>query len=138
MLLELRRFLFSFAAVYVILVFSAHSREVQWTFDPPLGNVDSSPAVADLNGDGKDDIVVTTTAGMTLAIDSSGRQIWMSGVQIPISIPPTVVDLMEDSTPEVLVVNQSGRLYCLDGKTTSYISTTKTRNLLAQKKGFLI
>lgn len=74
---------------------TAYARELQWTFDPALGNADSSPAVADLNGDGKDDLVVTTAAGMVVAIDNEGRQIWMSGVQIPISIAPTVVKRSE-------------------------------------------
>jgi len=93
------------------------AREVQWQFKPPLGLVDSSPALADLNGDGIDDLIMTTTAGSTLAVDHTGRQIWMQGVQIPISISPTVVDLMEDETPEVLVVNQTGTIFCLEGKT---------------------
>ena len=100
-----------------LLVSSAHAREVQWTFNPPLGKADSSPAIVDMNADGKDDVVITTTAGMIHLIDHQGQQIWMSGIQIPISIPPTIADLVEDSTPEILVVNQSGRIFCLAGKT---------------------
>ncbi len=96
---------------------STEARDVQWTFKPPLGLVDSSPAVADLDGDGVDELIMTTTAGSTLAVDQQGRQIWMQGVQIPISTSPTVVNLLEDETPEVLVVNQTGTIFCLAGKT---------------------
>ena len=90
--------------------------EVQWEFRPPLGQADASPAIADLNGDGINDVVVTTSAGSIIAIDHQGRQIWMRGVQIPISIAPTAVNLVEDETPEILVVNQSGQLFCMAGR----------------------
>lgn len=108
----------SFAlALSILAATPVAAQDIQWRFKPPLGLVDSSPAVVDMNGDGISDIVMTTTAGSVLAVDHKGQQIWMRGVQIPISIPPTVVDLVEDETPEVLVVNQSGHVYCMAGKT---------------------
>ena len=69
-----------------------------------------------MNGDGLSDLVMTTTAGSILCVDHQGQQVWMRGVQIPISIPPTVVNLVEDETPEVLVVNQSGQIFCMAGR----------------------
>ncbi len=90
--------------------------EARWEFKPPLGQADASPAIADLNCDGVNDVVVTTSAGSIIAIDHLGRQIWMRGVQIPISIAPTAVNLLEDETPEVLAVNQSGQLFCMAGR----------------------
>ena len=90
---------------------------ITWEYRAPLGEVDSSPAVVDLDSDGRDDLVVTTTAGSTLAIDAEGHRMWMHGVQIPISISPTVADITGDTAPEVLVVNQSGRIFCLAGRT---------------------
>lgn len=103
----------------VVLMFglSVSAREVQWQFKPVLGQADASPAIADLNGDGISDLVVTTTAGSVVAIDHEGRQIWMRGVQIPISIPPTAVNLVEDEIPEILAVNQSGQIFCMSGRT---------------------
>ncbi len=106
-----------FVAAFLVLAPHVGARDVQWTFKPPLGLVDSSPALADLDGDGIDELIMTTTAGSTLAVDQQGRQIWMQGVQIPISTAPTVVNLLEDETPEVLVVNQTGTVFCLAGKT---------------------
>ncbi|MBI2425988.1 MAG: PQQ-binding-like beta-propeller repeat protein [Candidatus Hydrogenedentes bacterium] len=95
----------------------AHAQDILWTFKPPLGIVDASPGVADMNGDGREELVLNTTAGSTLVVDSAGQQVWMRGQQIPISLPPTIVNLVEDPTPEILILNQSGRLYCMSGTT---------------------
>ncbi|MFV2070616.1 MAG: FG-GAP-like repeat-containing protein, partial [Pirellulales bacterium] len=104
--------------VALLAVFSlsqgAMAQETAWTFDAPIGCIDSSPAIADVDGDGAMDVVVTTTAGSIIALDGEGRQIWMRGTQIPISIAPTVVDLLGDGRPEVLALNQAGQLFCLD------------------------
>jgi outer membrane protein assembly factor BamB len=102
---------------FLLSILPAGAREVQWQFKPPLGLVDSSPAVVDMDGDGIADLIMTTTAGSTLVVDHEGRQVWMRGVQIPISTSPTVVDLMEDEVPEVLVVNQTGTIFCMAGRT---------------------
>ncbi len=93
----------------------ASGQEVIWTYDAPIGFIDSSPAIADTNDDGSPDVVVTTTAGSIIVIDAAGRKIWMRGGQIPISIPPTVADVLGDPRPEVLALNQAGQLFCLDG-----------------------
>lgn len=103
-------------ALSLVFAFPLFALEVQWEFRPPLGQADASPAIADLNGDGINDVVITTSAGSIIAIDHQGHQIWMRGVQIPISIAPTAVNLLEDERPEILVVNQSGQLFCMAGR----------------------
>ncbi len=103
-------------ALSLFLAFPVLALDTHWEFKPPLGQADASPAIADLNGDGINDVVVTTSAGSIIAIDHLGRQIWMRGVQIPISIAPTAVNLLEDETPEILAVNQSGQLFCMAGR----------------------
>lgn len=103
-------------ALTLVLALPLFALEVQWEFRPPLGQADASPAIADLNGDGINDVVVTTSAGSIIAIDHQGHQIWMRGVQIPISIAPTAVDLVEDERPEILAVNQSGQIFCMSGR----------------------
>jgi len=95
--------------------------EEVWTYRGPLGFVDSSPAVADLDGDGQPEWIVTTTAGSTIALESNGRQRWMHNVQIPITVPPTVANIRGDELPEVLVVNQAGQIFCLDGRSGEVI-----------------
>jgi len=98
----------------VTLSQGAMAQETAWTFTAPIGFIDSSPAIADVDGDGAMDVVVTTTAGSIIALDGEGRQIWMRGAQVPISIAPTVMDLSGDGRPEVLALNQAGQLFCLD------------------------
>lgn len=95
----------------------ASGLEPLWTYPVPLGTADSSPAVADVDLDGHPEVVLTTTGGSVILIDSRGQQVWMRGIQIPISLPPTVVDLVEGPELEVLVLNQTGSLFCLDGRT---------------------
>ena len=50
--------------------------ETIWTDAPPSGYVDTSPGVADLNGDGHPDLVIGTTAGMIIALTSDAQELW--------------------------------------------------------------
>ncbi|HUW60687.1 MAG TPA: PQQ-binding-like beta-propeller repeat protein [Candidatus Bathyarchaeia archaeon] len=110
-----------FLALFILLTVNAGASQVQWTFDQPLGNVDSSPSVADINSDGRDEVIATTVTGVVIALDSQGGLLWHTNLKIPISISPTVVDLVEDPAPEVLVLNQTGTLYCLSSVNGSII-----------------
>ncbi|HEO70936.1 MAG TPA: hypothetical protein ENN80_06690, partial [Candidatus Hydrogenedentes bacterium] len=92
---------------------SATANQVQWTFDAPLGNVDSSPSVVDINADGRDEVIATTVGGCVIALDSAGSLLWQTNLRVPFSISPTTLDLVEGPEPEVLVLNQTGTLYCL-------------------------
>ncbi len=85
----------------------------KWIFKAPLGSVDSTPLIADLDHNGQKEMILTTTGGSVIVLDAKGQQIWMRGVQIPITISATAVDLVEDSNLEILVLNQAGTLYCL-------------------------
>lgn len=92
-----------------------------WTYQSPLGGIDSTPAVADIAHEGQPKIVLTTIGGMVIALDAHGKQMWMQGIQIPISVSPTLADMVEGPEPEILVLNQSGSLYCLSGHAGSVI-----------------
>mgnify|MGYP002682600478 FL=1 len=102
--------------VFLAAAWRIEAAEVLWRFETPLGNVDSSPALADMNGDGRQDIIITTASGSVVVVDSAGREIWGRSLQIPISIPPTVVNLVEDEQPQILVLNQAGTVFCLAGQ----------------------
>lgn len=110
------RCIFSAITLVFFGLCQAHAAEEIWRFETPLGNVDSSPALVDMNGDGRQDILLTTVSGSVVLVDSAGREVWGRSLRIPISISPTVVDLVEDETPEILVLNQAGTMFCLAGQ----------------------
>ena len=47
--------------------------EPLWTFQSPLGIVDSTPAVADLDHEGMQEVILTTTGGSVIVIDHQGK-----------------------------------------------------------------
>ena len=99
----------------------ADAQEVAWTYAPPQGFSDISPAVSDLNGDGKVEIVLATTGGQVFALDGKGSEIWHHDVGGIFFFPPTIADVTGDAKVEVLVLNRAGTLQCLDGATGKLI-----------------
>src|SRR3972149_2159916 len=73
----------------------------------------SSPTVADLDGDGKLEIIVGGRAvtvdgapdcdGWVYVYKSTGELYWQTRVQAPVNASPTVADLNKDGKPEVIV-----------------------------------
>lgn len=95
----------------------ARAQQTAWTYVPPAGHVDVSPAFGDVNGDGRTDIVVGTTAGFIVAVDARGKEIWRYQMRDAACIPPTLADVTGDGQPEVLAVDRQGDVVCLDGRT---------------------
>ncbi len=73
----------------------------------------SSPTLADLDGDGKQEIIVGGRAltvdgnpdcdGWVYAYRYNGQLYWQTRVQAPVNSSPTVADLNKDGKPEVIV-----------------------------------
>ena len=93
----------------------ANAIETLWTYDVPVGYVDTSPAVGDINNDGEPEIVLATTGGNIVALSKYGEQIWRCDIENEISIPPTLSDATGDGNLEVLAMNNAGLLLCLEG-----------------------
>ncbi|MCC6145468.1 MAG: PQQ-binding-like beta-propeller repeat protein, partial [Candidatus Hydrogenedentes bacterium] len=87
-----------------------------WEYQVSAGFADASPAIVDLDNDGRDDVVLTTTSGHIIALDPNGRERWQAEIQGPITIPPTAADLAADGHQCVLVMNRAGLQVCLDGE----------------------
>jgi len=87
--------------------------EQQWSYLPIVGYVDTSPAVADVDADGVQDIVLATTGGRVLVLDANGRMKWSTDANQTISNPPTLA-----GTPlRIYVISNPGAVVCLDAKT---------------------
>ena len=93
----------------------------QWTYnlptDPCYGSIRDdcqygSPALADINGDGYDDVVAVTNKGHIVVIKHNGSLLWDTDVAPYFNMPagtheinssPAVADIDEDGYPEIAV-----------------------------------
>lgn len=99
--------------LFCLLVSTASAQEVLWHYQPPVGSIDASPAAADINGDGVMEIVAGSAAGVIVAIDANGKELWQHEIHGHACFPITVADVTGDAGLEVLTMNDLGRVYCL-------------------------
>ena len=97
------------------------------TYQLPFSYVDQSPAIGDLEGCGKQDIVINVMCGTIIALNGSFDELWRwdDHSSDENTLPPTIADLNGDGKPEVLSLMMSGRLVCLEGKTGHLLWSAK-------------
>ena len=110
-----RTCLVAFAAAVLPLAQGANAIETLWTYAPPAGYADTSPAVGDIDNDGEPEIAIATTGGSIVALNKHGEQLWRRDMEDAISIPPTLGDVTGDGAIEVLAMSNSGLMLCLEG-----------------------
>lgn len=94
----------------------------------------SNPAIADIDNDGRPDIVVVEEFHHIMAFNNDGTLKWTSSFALPIPTPNsfwrsvTIADLDEDGTPEIIVgdyvFNNDGTLRWSGGNTNTMGSMT--------------
>lgn len=114
----------AWTALLTLVLFHGQAQEVAWTYVPPAGHVDVSPAVGDVNGDGRTDLVVGTTAGFVVAVNAQGKELWRHQMRDTVCIPPTIANVTGDGQPKVLAVDRQGEVVCLDGRTGDAVWST--------------
>jgi len=86
------------------------------------GAIESSPAIADLDGNGTLEVLVGSNDGKLYALTSTGGDYWASPFQAgsPIPSSPAVADLNQDGSLEILFGTANGKLYALTSTGTQY------------------
>ena len=77
------------------------------------GGIDSAPAIAEVTGDGRLDVLVGTADRCLYCLNWQGKLQWQFRTDMKISVSPAVADLDGDGFLEILVPSRDGRLYCL-------------------------
>jgi fibronectin type 3 domain-containing protein len=81
----------------------------------PGNSIRSSPAVADLDGDGRLELVVGTDNGFVVAINDNGTFLWQFDVGATVESSPAIVDINQDGLPDVVVGADNRKVYAFRG-----------------------
>ena len=87
----------------------------RWSYamTPP---VTAAPAVADIDGDGAEEIVAVDSKGLLVALTGAGELLWSAVLSggVEADACPAVCDLDGDGRAEILAGDATGTLSCLD------------------------
>jgi len=79
-----------------------------------LHAISSAPVLADINADGKKEIVVGTDQGTLYVFSCDGKLLWKKQIGGAIRASPKVVDLNGDGQPEILVSSTNRKVMVLN------------------------
>jgi outer membrane protein assembly factor BamB len=100
-----------------VWAFAALTGKVLW--QTKLRGVPVSPAVGDLDGDSKPEILVATGQGIITALNGDGKMLWeraIGGSSQSWSTAAPVIFAASDGGGRVAAASSDGQLFCLDGK----------------------
>ncbi|MCB9831091.1 MAG: PQQ-binding-like beta-propeller repeat protein [Planctomycetes bacterium] len=110
-----------------VVVLDAASGQERWQVAVP-GHIQSEPALVDLNGNGRLDVLVTNWMGdgKLRALDGGdGRELWRFATDDWVYHGVSVADLDGDRKPEVIVADRKGNVHLLQGEDGSLVWTAK-------------
>ncbi|HEV8361530.1 MAG TPA: FG-GAP-like repeat-containing protein [Candidatus Thermoplasmatota archaeon] len=85
-------------------------------------SMDARPVLADLDGDGRLEIVVQTEEEGVYALRGNGSILWKQAIGGG-NAEPTVADLDADGKPEAIFASDDGRVTVLEGRTGKFLWT---------------
>lgn len=100
-----------------VWAFAAMTGKTFW--QTKLRGVPVSPAVGDLDGDGKPEILVATGQGIMTALNGDGKMLWeraIGGSSQSWATAAPVIFAASDGGGRVAAASSDGQLFCLDGK----------------------
>jgi outer membrane protein assembly factor BamB len=75
-----------------------------------------SPRLADIDHDGRAEVIVGGRRGWVTCLDGRGNLIWRVKAPGEVNSTPCVRDIDGDAEPEVMFTCSNGKVYCLDAK----------------------
>jgi len=97
------------------LVGDMDSAIVLWTF-PTNDSIQSSPIIADIDGDNTLDVVIGSNDDTLYAVDANGTQLWKYGMGGDVVGAPATADLDEDGKLEVVASSSNKKVVSLNGE----------------------
>lgn len=107
----------SFGLFYVL----DHKGKVREKFPLEMAEIQGAVVAADINDDGKIELVTTDTHGNVAAWTAQGKEIWEAHLKSLIPQGPTIGDVDGDGHTDVVVPTLSGNIYVLSGKDGSVV-----------------
>ncbi|CAM6082341.1 unnamed protein product [Calypogeia fissa] len=92
-----------------------HAGKLKKNFPLQMGEIQGQVVAADINDDGKLELVTTDSSGNVAAWTGEGQEIWEVHLKSLISQGPTVGDVDGDGHTELVVPTSSGNIYVLKG-----------------------
>ncbi|KAK8563853.1 hypothetical protein V6N12_035989 [Hibiscus sabdariffa] len=107
----------SFGLFYVI----DHRGKIRKKFPIEMAEIQSAVTAADINDDGKIELVTTDTRGNIAAWTAQGEEIWEVHVKSLVPQGPAVGDVDGDGHTDLVIPTLSGNIYVLNGKDGSVV-----------------
>ncbi|KAG5253306.1 protein DEFECTIVE IN EXINE FORMATION [Salix suchowensis] len=107
----------SFGLFYVL----DHHGNIRKNFPLEMAEIQGAVVAADINDDGKIELVTTDVHGNVAAWTSQGKEIWEKHLKSLVSQGPTLGDVDGDGHTDVVVPTLSGNIYVLSGKDGSIV-----------------
>ncbi|XP_050114709.1 protein DEFECTIVE IN EXINE FORMATION 1-like isoform X2 [Malus sylvestris] len=107
----------SFGLFYVL----DHHGKVREKFPLEMAEIQGAVVAADINDDGKIELVTTDAHGNVAAWTTKGVEIWENHLKSLVPQGPTIGDVDGDGHTDVVVPTLSGNIYVLSGKDGSIV-----------------
>ncbi|ONI03632.1 hypothetical protein PRUPE_6G270500 [Prunus persica] len=98
-----------------------HHGKVREKFPLEMAEIQGAVVAADINDDGKIELVTTDTHGNVAAWTPQGVEIWETHLKSLVPQGPTIGDVDGDGHTDVVVPTLSGNIYVLSGKDGSIV-----------------